>query len=146
MWPSATAARCCGSRSASATRPAPSRPTAGSCGWSRRRSSSAGSGPPAPRSSPGPAPPPAERERLRAPAYPSKTAGWGIQPDISLEVAMTDHPPEVARRSEEHTSELQSRENLVCRLLLEKKKEPQQSAKGADAQQSQHLARALAAE
>src|SRR5690606_16646312 len=29
--------------------------------------------------------------------------------------------PEV-QRSEEHTSELQSRENLVCRLLLEKKK------------------------
>src|SRR5690606_41186431 len=27
-----------------------------------------------------------------------------------------------AVRSEEHTSELQSRENLVCRLLLEKKK------------------------
>src|SRR5207302_5879186 len=27
-----------------------------------------------------------------------------------------------ATRSEEHTSELQSRENLVCRLLLEKKK------------------------
>src|SRR5690606_41074345 len=26
------------------------------------------------------------------------------------------------KRSEEHTSELQSRENLVCRLLLEKKK------------------------
>src|SRR5690606_41585145 len=26
------------------------------------------------------------------------------------------------QRSEEHTSELQSRENLVCRLLLEKKK------------------------
>src|SRR5690606_41732135 len=33
-------------------------------------------------------------------------------------------PPRAARhRSEEHTSELQSRENLVCRLLLEKKKE-----------------------
>src|SRR5690606_41700818 len=29
-----------------------------------------------------------------------------------------------ADRSEEHTSELQSRENLVCRLLLEKKKSP----------------------
>src|SRR5436309_7511458 len=29
------------------------------------------------------------------------------------------------RRSEEHTSELQSRENLVCRLLLEKKKNKQ---------------------
>src|SRR5690606_40830062 len=28
-------------------------------------------------------------------------------------------------RSEEHTSELQSRENLVCRLLLEKKKKAQ---------------------
>src|SRR5690606_40031645 len=28
----------------------------------------------------------------------------------------------VGSRSEEHTSELQSRENLVCRLLLEKKK------------------------
>src|SRR5690606_40441660 len=31
---------------------------------------------------------------------------------------MVHSPP----RSEEHTSELQSRENLVCRLLLEKKK------------------------
>src|SRR5690606_41330297 len=31
-------------------------------------------------------------------------------------------PRTPARRSEEHTSELQSRENLVCRLLLEKKK------------------------
>src|SRR2546421_3502292 len=29
---------------------------------------------------------------------------------------------ERARRSEEHTSELQSRSDLVCRLLLEKKK------------------------
>src|SRR5687768_18009010 len=33
------------------------------------------------------------------------------------------HPPIVTRyRSEEHTSELQSRLHLVCRLLLEKKK------------------------
>src|SRR5690606_41222117 len=31
-------------------------------------------------------------------------------------------PMRVEQRSEEHTSELQSRENLVCRLLLEKKK------------------------
>src|SRR5690606_41308968 len=30
--------------------------------------------------------------------------------------------PSITPRSEEHTSELQSRENLVCRLLLEKKK------------------------
>src|SRR3712207_7808696 len=34
--------------------------------------------------------------------------------------ALTD-----AGRSEEHTSELQSRQYLVCRLLLEKKKKPQ---------------------
>src|SRR2546422_5069162 len=32
-------------------------------------------------------------------------------------------PPEPVPRSEEHTSELQSRLHLVCRLLLEKKKE-----------------------
>src|SRR5690606_41819795 len=32
-------------------------------------------------------------------------------------------------RSEEHTSELQSRENLVCRLLLEKKKTKRQNKK-----------------
>src|SRR3712207_8695748 len=31
---------------------------------------------------------------------------------------------ESAPRSEEHTSELQSRQYLVCRLLLEKKKKP----------------------
>src|SRR3712207_7452578 len=30
--------------------------------------------------------------------------------------------PQLALRSEEHTSELQSRQYLVCRLLLEKKK------------------------
>src|SRR2546427_2680039 len=33
--------------------------------------------------------------------------------------------PESLRRSEEHTSELQSQSNLVCRLLLEKKKKKQ---------------------
>src|SRR5436309_6170234 len=32
------------------------------------------------------------------------------------------HDQVSSTRSEEHTSELQSRENLVCRLLLEKKK------------------------
>src|SRR5688572_32001841 len=35
------------------------------------------------------------------------------------------------RRSEEHTSELQSQSNLVCRLLLEKKKYPRPSVWGA---------------
>src|SRR2546430_13029635 len=33
-------------------------------------------------------------------------------------------PPPGGDRSEEHTSELQSQSNLVCRLLLEKKKPP----------------------
>src|SRR3989440_9166590 len=34
-------------------------------------------------------------------------------------------PATTTRRSEEHTSELQSRSDLVCRLLLEKKKKKQ---------------------
>src|SRR5438093_5439451 len=34
--------------------------------------------------------------------------------------------PRVSKRSEEHTSELQSLTNLVCRLLLEKKKSEKQ--------------------
>src|SRR3712207_8927771 len=33
-----------------------------------------------------------------------------------------NHNPDIYARSEEHTSELQSRQYLVCRLLLEKKK------------------------
>src|SRR3712207_7930343 len=36
-----------------------------------------------------------------------------------VEAALFEHPA----RSEEHTSELQSRQYLVCRLLLEKKKQ-----------------------
>src|SRR5690606_41215404 len=44
---------------------------------------------------------------------------------LSLAACSTEttggEPPDSSDRSEEHTSELQSRENLVCRLLLEKK-------------------------
>src|SRR2546422_3256675 len=45
-------------------------------------------------------------------------------PDMSVvgEAATWDEVVEQTRRSEEHTSELQSRLHLVCRLLLEKKK------------------------
>src|SRR2546422_3932888 len=39
-----------------------------------------------------------------------------------LERARSSRPPKWGARSEEHTSELQSRLHLVCRLLLEKKK------------------------
>src|SRR5690606_41686870 len=44
-------------------------------------------------------------------------------PDAAvLRVATPLDKPVLRTRSEEHTSELQSRENIVCRLLLEKKK------------------------
>src|SRR5207244_13588341 len=68
-----------------------------------RPGSPAPSSPPAcrsPRPPPGPGPPPGRR-----PASPPRR-GRGRR-----------------RRSEEHTSELQSPDHLVCRLLLEKKKE-----------------------
>src|SRR5260370_31518070 len=46
----------------------------------------------------------------------SEPSRAGIQPVTSF------HPRVTRLRSEEHTSELQSHLNLVCRLLLEKKK------------------------
>src|SRR5260221_4025238 len=41
----------------------------------------------------------------------------------SMSICRTDGSSTRAMRSEEHTSELQSHSDLVCRLLLEKKKE-----------------------
>src|SRR5690606_39735436 len=41
--------------------------------------------------------------------------------DVARPIADDTRLLRLAARSEEHTSELQSRENLVCRLLLEKK-------------------------
>src|SRR3712207_8131163 len=52
---------------------------------------------------------------------PSRT---GCSPRISLRISCSSAWASAARaapRSEEHTSELQSRQYLVCRLLLEKK-------------------------
>src|SRR5690606_9496767 len=43
-------------------------------------------------------------------------------PQLGHVEADIQHQVITSERSEEHTSELQSRENLVCRLLLEKKK------------------------
>src|SRR5690606_40358844 len=43
---------------------------------------------------------------------------WAVQINRRRRHVVNDR----LERSEEHTSELQSRENLVCRLLLEKKK------------------------
>src|SRR2546430_10182895 len=47
-----------------------------------------------------------------------------IQRKISPLFPKSQNPCRVPPRSEEHTSELQSQSNLVCRLLLEKKKKP----------------------
>src|SRR2546430_13579473 len=53
-------------------------------------------------------------ERLLVPSQ--KVATYDLMPEMSA-AGVTD-----VLRSEEHTSELQSQSNLVCRLLLEKKK------------------------
>src|SRR5699024_4991223 len=50
-----------------------------------------------------------------APYAPPKTM-------IAKKINAVERTPESPNRSEEHTSELQSRFDLVCRLLLEKKK------------------------
>src|SRR5690625_5887407 len=46
---------------------------------------------------------------------------------------------EVQERSEEHTSELQSRGHLVCRLLLEKKKKKKQRDHGDDTENERNV-------
>src|SRR5690606_42070284 len=60
--------------------------------------------------------------------YPamSSDSAWRWPPESrpTLAVKRFSRP-----RSEEHTSELQSRENLVCRLLLEKKKNKKRNNK-----------------
>src|SRR4051812_49440561 len=49
--------------------------------------------------------------------------GQAAEHPLAVVVDAAVHPfPEGENRSEEHTSELQSHVNLVCRLLLEKKK------------------------
>src|SRR5688572_32087782 len=62
------------------------------------------------------------RDVLSGPGSGERQGLWRVHPH--------DHEPRVlegAARSEEHTSELQSQSNLVCRLLLEKKKEKENS-------------------
>src|SRR5690606_39449001 len=59
--------------------------------------------------------------RLSARQYPEPLRSWML--DLTDQVwSMLLQDVQQQIRSEEHTSELQSRENLVCRLLLEKKK------------------------
>src|SRR5690606_29358685 len=56
------------------------------------------------------------------PSPNSKIEISNVPPPKSYTAIFLSSPPLSIPRSEEHTSELQSRENLVCRLLLEKKK------------------------
>src|SRR2546422_3717093 len=59
----------------------------------------------------------------------------GFQTVVAPEVIPTNIP-----RSEEHTSELQSRLHLVCRLLLEKKKKKHTNGDDRSAQIDNHAA------
>src|SRR5436309_10919039 len=54
---------------------------------------------------------------------------WQWGDDASIAGALFSQIASKLGRSEEHTSELQSRENLVCRLLLEKKKKKKKNKK-----------------
>src|SRR5207244_12666726 len=54
---------------------------------------------------------------------PAMARGAGPPPDAALLQPLRAHARPVAR-SEEHTSELQSPDHIVCRLLLEKKQLP----------------------
>src|SRR5258706_4271511 len=54
----------------------------------------------------------------RLPRLPSEGCQWESAPGSNRRFPLAPF----GRRSEEHTSELQSLTNLVCRLLLEKKK------------------------
>src|SRR2546430_12744558 len=60
---------------------------------------------------------------LRLPAAPARPAPRDPQARARAALRRRAHFA-AAGRSEEHTSELQSQSNLVCRLLLEKKKKP----------------------
>src|SRR5256886_13534374 len=61
-------------------------------------------------------------------AHGSAFASFASNPSAFQNAASKGNPDD-RFRSEEHTSELQSQSNLVCRLLLEKKKDKEQYAK-----------------
>src|SRR5690348_18143864 len=58
----------------------------------------------------------------RRPCRALAIVAGGLAAGVSPLLAQRAHQLEVGGRSEEHTSELQSPVHLVCRLLLEKKK------------------------
>src|SRR5690349_22855024 len=68
----------------------------------------------------------------QASTAPSKAALTRVTADAKL---ATNANKKRAERSEEHTSELQSRRDLVCRLLLEKKHHQSSSGRHVQTQQ-----------
>src|SRR5207302_10340073 len=70
---------------------------------------------------------------INAIASEPRTCGLNsFQMSAGLRCTRSERVSESVGRSEEHTSELQSRENLVCRLLLEKKKKQKQQYRNND--------------
>src|SRR2546427_9382728 len=61
----------------------------------------------------------AEAERSN-PQIQAARHGWDSAKQVPTQASTLPDPQFVLQRSEEHTSELQSQSNLVCRLLLEK--------------------------
>src|SRR5258708_18536460 len=55
-------------------------------------------------------------------SYVGRQAGWALLGLVAMVLLMRVDYRRYNNRSEEHTSELQSPDQLVCRLLLEKKK------------------------
>src|SRR2546422_6137128 len=75
------------------------------------------------------------RRPPRSTLFPYTTLFRSPHPDCAgaiheNRIGLTCEAP-ISSRSEEHTSELQSRLHLVCRLLLEKKKKPTQPTQSA---------------
>src|SRR5256885_4173071 len=66
-----------------------------------------------------------ERRDVLQHGLPPVTEPWGLHRAARERAAQLVDDHRRQRRSEEHTSELQSPCNLVCRLLLEKKKNNQ---------------------
>src|SRR6266480_783743 len=74
--------------------------------------------------------PASHRRGLRLSVTPEVSIPWLIPRRPAWPRPVWAVPPQGgARRSEEHTSELQSHVNLVCRLLLEKKKKKNKTNK-----------------
>src|SRR5207244_12962076 len=73
----------------------------------------------------------ARRPRDRRPPRPSRRSGmltWSREHSMVIAALLHRLGEILVQRSEEHTSELQSPDHLVCRLLLEKKKNSRRRA------------------